>query len=234
MHEIVLVTERQGIIEQRLRELLMERGIAVRTIDVRAECLVPGSFGVVLLEDPYEAYVVSSAFEYSINPRRVFECGVNRALFFETLRKIGIRVPHYFIVKSPEGASSMARSLNGVCMLTQSEALGLDGIVENWFAVKSIAEHRLYSCNPLVKISIITEKPKAIKRTRIIMGKCIGCGDLEDVAIKAAQALGCVICTLSFGIFEDGVKALGIDPRVNPTQDELQLLVEAIIEVLRR
>ncbi|KUO89219.1 MAG: hypothetical protein AT716_01350 [Vulcanisaeta sp. MG_3] len=228
--DLVLVLDKYGPLEQQLYNKLLNTGLKVGAVNVKNDALRPmQSKAVLLLDDVFESFVLSSLFNDTLNPHNVYAMGINRALLFKELRKMGYPTPEFDIALDPNVVAKVVRGIGRAYMATPAPSLGLDGVVITWEGSKSIAEHRMYMENSLARVNMLMKAPEKLFNAQVIGDRCVGCGSLESTLLRLSRDIGCVLCTYVIGTYNGEQMVLGLDPRVELTVENIDQFMNAIV-----
>ncbi|BDR92334.1 hypothetical protein [Vulcanisaeta souniana] len=228
--DLTLVLSKYGPVEQRIHSELSGRGFRVGVLNtMESEVRHSPGKAVLLLDDVFEAFIISNLFSETLNPYDAYAMAVNRVLLFRELSELGYPTPDVSVALNPNVVGRVISSVGKTYMATPSASLGLDGIVTTWEGGKSVAEHRMYMANPLARINMLMKAPSKIINVQVIGNNCIGCGDLGTWVLRLSRSIKCLMCTYIIGIYEDEQVILGVDPRVELTTSIVEPMVNAIM-----
>lgn len=165
-----------------------------------------------------------------MNPRDTYILAINRALLFRELSGLGYPTPPDLIIAlNPNVVGKVIKGLGRAYLATPAPSLGLDGNVTTWEGGKSVAEHRMYMANPLVRINMIIKAPDRIINAQVIGDECLNCGDLKPWVLKISRDIKCLMCTYVIGTYGNEHLVLGIEPKVELTMDLADKVVNTIV-----
>lgn len=108
--DITLVLSKYGPVEQKIHNDLVNRGFRVTIINTRDDEVKRGnSKAVLLLDDTFEALVISSLFEDTLNPRGAYVLAINRAALFRELSRLGYPTPEISVALNPNVVGKVIR-----------------------------------------------------------------------------------------------------------------------------
>ncbi|GAB6943417.1 ATP-grasp domain-containing protein [Vulcanisaeta sp. JCM 14467] len=219
-----------GPVEQRIHNELVSKGFRVFLVNTRDDGVgYVGGKAVLLLDDAFEAFVISGLFEDTLNPRDAYIMAINRALLFRELSRLGYPTPEVSIALNPNVVGKLIKGLGRAYLATPTPALGLDGVVTTWEGGKSVAEHRMYMANPLARINMVIRAPDRLINAQVIGDECIGCGELGNWVLKLSRDIKCLMCTYTIGAYGSDYVVLGIEPRVELIMNTVNSVVSTIV-----
>ncbi len=101
--------------EQKIHSELVNRGgFRVAIINTRDdEVRHRDGKAVLLLDDVFEAFVISGLFDDTLNPRDTYILAINRALLFRELSELGYPIPDLTIALNPNVVGKVIKGLAG-------------------------------------------------------------------------------------------------------------------------
>ncbi|WP_243665723.1 hypothetical protein [Vulcanisaeta sp. JCM 16159] len=116
--DVTLVLSKYGPVEQKIHNDLVNRGFRVTIINTRDdEVRCRNSKAVLLLDDTFEALVISSLFEDTLNPRGAYVLAIDRAALFRELSRLGYPTPELSVALNPNVVGKVIRGLAGLIWL---------------------------------------------------------------------------------------------------------------------
>ncbi|ADN49607.1 hypothetical protein [Vulcanisaeta distributa] len=216
--------------EQKIHSELVNRGFRVAIINTRDdEVRHRDGKAVLLLDDVFEAFVISGLFDDTLNPRDTYILAINRALLFRELSELGYPIPDLTIALNPNVVGKVIKGLGRAYLATPAPSLGLDGNVTTWEGGKSVAEHRMYMANPLARINMVIKAPDRVINAQVVGDECLNCGDLRPWVLKISRDIKCLLCTYVIGAYGNEYLVLGIEPRVDLTMDLTDKVMSTIV-----